>query len=294
MSRKNDYVFKRIFGDPRNKSILISFLNAVLVETIVDVEIMNPELKREHIEDKLGILDIKVTTDRGIYVDVEIQVNYSVAMPKRTLYYWSKVYVEQLAMGSSFSKLMKTVTINIVDYRCFSNDKIHNCFILKERETDEIFTDLMEVHFLELPKIVADEAKAIPDDTLAQWLIFLETKDKEVLEVLSKKNKEIEKAYSIVETMSKSKEERYVYEARQAMIHDIATLEEEKYEEGLKVGREEGREEGIEQGREVGRKEGERLKALEIARKVKQKGILNSAEIAELLGLTSDEVDTLE
>ena len=110
MSRKNDYVFKRIFGDPRNKSILISFLNAVLVETVVDVE---------------------------------IQVNYSVAMPKRTLYYWSKVYVEQLAMSSSFSKLMKTAAINIVDYRCFTNDKMHNCFILKERETDEIFTDLI-------------------------------------------------------------------------------------------------------------------------------------------------------
>lgn len=51
MSRKNDYVFKRIFGDPRNKSILISFLNAILIETIVDVEILNPELKREHLED---------------------------------------------------------------------------------------------------------------------------------------------------------------------------------------------------------------------------------------------------
>lgn len=158
------------------------------------------------------------------------------------------------------------MTINIVDYRCFTNDKIHNCFILKERETGEVFTDLMEVHFLELPKIRADDPKAIPDDALAEGLIFLEMSDKEVLEMLAKKNKEIEKAYSIVETMSKSKKERYLYEARQAMIHDIATLEEEKFEEGLKVGREQGLEQGLEQGKVLGREEGieegERLKAL--------------------------------
>jgi len=30
MSPKNDYAFKRIFGDERNKDVLISFLNAVL------------------------------------------------------------------------------------------------------------------------------------------------------------------------------------------------------------------------------------------------------------------------
>ena len=112
--------------------------------------------------------------------------------------------------------------------------------------------------------------------------------------MLAKKNKEIEKAYSIVETMSKSKEERYVYEACQAMIHDIATLEEEKYEEGLKVGREEGREEGMVQGREVGRKEGERLKVLEIAKRMKIKGVLSNDEISELLGLAVEDVDILE
>ncbi len=55
MSRKNDFVFKRIFGDTRNKSVLIDFLNAVLTEEIDDVEILNTELKREHLEDKQGI-----------------------------------------------------------------------------------------------------------------------------------------------------------------------------------------------------------------------------------------------
>ena len=38
---KNDYVFKKIFGDERNKDILIAFLKAVLKIDIEDVQILN-------------------------------------------------------------------------------------------------------------------------------------------------------------------------------------------------------------------------------------------------------------
>ena len=36
---KNDYVFKKIFGDERNKDILIAFLKAILKIDIKDVQI---------------------------------------------------------------------------------------------------------------------------------------------------------------------------------------------------------------------------------------------------------------
>lgn len=41
MKVKNDYVFKRIFGDENNKDILIDFLKAVLKVNINDIEILN-------------------------------------------------------------------------------------------------------------------------------------------------------------------------------------------------------------------------------------------------------------
>ena len=37
---KNDYVFKKIFGDERNKDILIAFLKAILKIDIKDVQIL--------------------------------------------------------------------------------------------------------------------------------------------------------------------------------------------------------------------------------------------------------------
>ncbi len=62
MSPKNDFVFKMLFGDERNTDILISFLNSVLKDRIEDVILLNTELKKEYIEDKHGILDVRAIT----------------------------------------------------------------------------------------------------------------------------------------------------------------------------------------------------------------------------------------
>lgn len=281
MSRKNDYVFKRIFGDTRNKSVLIDFLNAVLTEEIQDVEILNNELKREHIEDKQGILDVKARTDKGIYIDIEIQIQHTVSMPKRTLYYWSKLYTEQLSPGGSYDELSKTVTINIMNYPCIPNEKKHNKFLLLEHESHEVLTDILEIHFLELSKLQQIDFTSLEPDELTEWMLFIDTPAREVLEMLAKKNKEIKKAYNILEAMSKNKEERMLYESRQAALHDQITREKENYQKGL----EEGIEQGIEKGIEKGRIETQ----LQIAKGMKTIGI-SDEDIMKATGLTADEL----
>lgn len=46
---KNDYVFKRIFGDERNKDILIAFLKSVLKIEIKDVQIVKKDYMYKYI-----------------------------------------------------------------------------------------------------------------------------------------------------------------------------------------------------------------------------------------------------
>ena len=71
MNPKIDFVFKCIFGNEKQPEILISFLNAVFdlpyEKRIVKVEIENPHLKKEEIEDKYSILDIKATANDETY-----------------------------------------------------------------------------------------------------------------------------------------------------------------------------------------------------------------------------------
>ena len=98
---KNDYVFKKIFGDERNKDILIAFLKAILKIDIKDVQILNSELPKENIADKKSILDIRATIDNNVEIDVEIQVARTIYMPQRSLYYWSKIYLSETLRVSS-------------------------------------------------------------------------------------------------------------------------------------------------------------------------------------------------
>jgi hypothetical protein len=60
----NDFVFKLLFGDDRHKSILIAMLKSFvnLPDEEFELVFLDTYLKREHEEDKMGILDVKVKT----------------------------------------------------------------------------------------------------------------------------------------------------------------------------------------------------------------------------------------
>ncbi|MCL2162502.1 MAG: Rpn family recombination-promoting nuclease/putative transposase [Betaproteobacteria bacterium] len=61
----NDAMFKMIFGDERDIGPLVAFLQATLdlpPEDYAEVSLVNPFLAREHPDDKLGILDVRLRT----------------------------------------------------------------------------------------------------------------------------------------------------------------------------------------------------------------------------------------
>jgi len=69
---KIDFVFKNIFGSPKNPKILISFLNATLkpIKKIVSVEIKKTDLEKQYIEDKYSRLDVKATTSNNEIINM--------------------------------------------------------------------------------------------------------------------------------------------------------------------------------------------------------------------------------
>ena len=97
----NDFIFKKIFGEKGNEDILISFINAILKRTnkepIIEIEIIdNKQLTKEVINDKTGIIDVRARTAKGENVDIEVQLNDQGNMDKRTLFYWGKMYLENI------------------------------------------------------------------------------------------------------------------------------------------------------------------------------------------------------
>jgi len=73
LSPKIDFVFKMLFGDPKNVGILTGLLKPVLrlpAKEYAEVTIVDPHLLREHFDDKLGVLDVKVHTQSGMKIDI--------------------------------------------------------------------------------------------------------------------------------------------------------------------------------------------------------------------------------
>ncbi|RIV16395.1 Rpn family recombination-promoting nuclease/putative transposase, partial [Alicyclobacillaceae bacterium I2511] len=182
LSPKVDFIFKQIFGSEENKDILISFLNAVFEDSgqplIVSVELLNPFLEKDALTDKQGVLDVKAKTETGTLLDVEIQLQDHQDMEKRTLFYWAKMFEEQLEEGQSYHKLHKAVTINVLDFNYIPTEKYHTTFHLREDTISDLWlTDLLEIHFVELRKL--QEQSVGIERRLVRWMLFLTAKTKE-------------------------------------------------------------------------------------------------------------------
>ncbi len=87
---KIDCVFKALLGAEENRTLLIHFLNAILVNDlstpIVAVEILNPYNEREFLDDKLSIVDVKARNSRDHIYQVEIQLRSYGHLLTRILY----------------------------------------------------------------------------------------------------------------------------------------------------------------------------------------------------------------
>ena len=238
-----DFVFKKIFGTEKNKPILINFLNAVIKPTtpIKDVEIKNNDIDKDFIEDKFSRLDVKATTSNKEHINIEIQVKNEYNMIQRTLYYWSKMYSEQIQNRDNYSKLERTVCINILNFKYLKNDKYHNAYRLKEITSNEELTDLQEIHFIELPKFNEIGNKEYVEnvekmDALEKWLEFLIEPESNTVRELEKSSEEIRLAKDELYKLSMNSEEREKYNMREKAIYDrISALEGAREEGKLEV-----------------------------------------------------------
>ena len=281
---KMDFIFKNIFGSEKNSRILISFLNAVLDTTcpIVTVNIKNTDIEKGFIEDKFSRLDVKATTSNNEVINIEIQLKNEYNMIKRSLYYWSKMYEEQLGEGDDYSELRRTVCINILNFKYLKNDRFHNGYRLKEITTNEELTDVEEIHFIEIPKLKDDSDER---GMLVNWIEFLKNPESDKVRKLEMSVEEIREAKDELIKISNDSEQRERYEIRAKILKDKNSALNKAKRDGMKA----GMKAGIKQGEEKGKKEAK----LDIAREMIANG-LEVEMIAKLTGLSESEIEALK
>ena len=268
---KMDFVFKNIFGSEKHPNILISFLNATLKpkDLITEVEIKNTDLNKGYIEDKFSRLDVKATTSNNEIINIEIQLKNEYNMIKRSLYYWSKLYSEQLNEGEDYSVLKRTICINILNFKYLKTRMFHSVYRMKEIHTNEELSDIQEIHFIEIPKL---EDGSDEKDMLVAWIEFLKNPESEKVRSLEMSVDEIREAKDELIKMSNDDTQRELYEMRAKTLRDKISALNEAERKGIK--------------------KGEKNKAIEIAKSLINLG-LDKESIAKSTGLDLCEVEKL-
>ena len=238
----NDVLFKFIFGKEERKQITIDFLNAVLNpslgHTIQDLQFSNTEMSPEHDHDKLTRLDVACVLDSGEQVDVEVQVANEKNMARRTLYYWSQMYLMSLPAGKTYRNLKPCITINLVNFSFLPQEDPHAVYGIYNPTNEHQLTKDLAIHFLEIPKYAKQEKKPISEmSKMERWLAYFANQlDRKGKEELAMSEAAIQNAMEAARIFLNNTAERRLYINREMARMDRESQLEEAHEEGLEEG----------------------------------------------------------
>ena len=295
ISPRVDLAFKKIFGVEENKDLLISLINSIVGEQdqVSEVTLLNPYNPKNFKTDKLSILDIKATNQDGKRFNIEIQISDEADYDKRALYYWAKIYTEQLKVAEDYSRLSKAIGIHILNFTSIPEvKKYHNVFHITEKETGLLYFKDLELHTIELKKFSNDLDEELADivlkvkNVLDMWLAFLTRNDLLIADDLPKElnDPNLKKAISVLSVMNFTAEEREAYEDHLKWLRIEANTIKNYEQRGEVRGRAEGRAEG--------KAEGEKEKAIVIAKKMLAEGF-DINIITKITDLTAEEIKAL-
>ena len=177
-----DIAFKKIFGVEENTDLLISLINSIVgaEDQVVEVTLLNPYNAKNFKHDKLSILDVKAKGIDGKRFNIEIQITDEADYDKRALYYWAKLYTEQLKSGDDYALLSKAIGIHILNFSSIPEvTKYHNVFQITEKDTGLLYFKDLELHTIELKKFSENPKEALVDivakvkNSLDMWAAFL-------------------------------------------------------------------------------------------------------------------------
>ena len=280
-----DWSFKRVFGTEVNKDILIEFLKVVFPQfAITDITYIPTEQLGIMEDDRKAIFDVLCKTEDDKTFLVEMQRGAQKHFFERALYYTSfpimkqgkkAIAKEEEGAGPWDFSLDGVFFLGILDFEYEQDEMTEHRYQLLETKTFKQMTDKLELVFVEVAKFNKSEDELETD--LDKWLYLLKNMSTLLERPAALRDRVFGRLFDVAEYARLDDEERKNYVEAMNTARDTYNQIAYAHETGHKEGREEGREE----------------KAYEIARKMIAKG-LDVDTIAELTGLTKDEILTLE
>ena len=287
-----DFGFKKLFGTPLNKDLLISFLNSLFdgKEVVQDLTYLNGENLGNGYGDRRAIFDVYCENEQGETFIVEMQKAEQQFFKDRSVFYSTFPIQNQGKKGIWNFKLKGVYTIGILDFvfpnHEYPQDSLRHEVKLVDVDDKHVFYDKLTFLYLEMPKFnkKEEELKTMFD----KWLFVLHNLSRLMKRPAALQERIFTRLFEQAEIARYTPEERQDYEDSlklyRARKNVLDTAELRGLEKGRKEGRREGRKEGIEQGTfEERRKNAKAMKALGLPLET----------IVKVTGMSADDIDKL-
>ncbi|MCL1997638.1 MAG: Rpn family recombination-promoting nuclease/putative transposase [Turicibacter sp.] len=236
MDLRVDYAFKLLFATGET-FLLISLLNAIfasagIARTVKSLAILSPQLERQSEEDKLSILDVRAVLDDGSEVLIEMHLYDTEELKYKTIHSWARIYNGGVKKGEDYSKQAPVICVSFMAKAVDASEpnKIHKCCKIADIESREIFTDALELHYINMKAFINAVNKANMSK-LEKWLAVLTEKDiadKAMIKGICGQEEDIAMAIATLEKLSMDRYAREAYEKRQQEIEQYFLLVDRK------------------------------------------------------------------
>ena len=254
---KSDVLFKYSLADDKDydcRYLLKLFIEGILNIQCHDIKVLNPDLSRDHVEDKDMILDIRVTVASGEQIDIEMQnSSFSVSQRHRFQLYGAKMLTYQEKKGKKYRYINPVYQIIFINDIDSDNLQLYDTYQSRNKEGKLEKNNLMNQVYVQVPYInVIKQYKKLDEFSELELAIYIfangitddimKLKESKVIEIMKDK----------MERFNQDDELRLAAYNRELNIYAHEMELEESYQngkaEGKKEGREEGKKEGIEEG----------------------------------------------
>jgi predicted transposase/invertase (TIGR01784 family) len=271
LNPQNDVAFKRIFGQEKNKDILLALLNAVLAKQIhrplKEVRFVSPIQEGKTIYQKRSAIDVMCKDQDGCTYIIEMQVEKDSEFRERAQYYAAKSFSNQSKKGDDYVNLKKVIFLAFCNFPIFPEKKdFKSDHQIRDIVTHETDLNKMGFTFVDLSKFKRYETNHVSNLNLEhKFYYFLkyasQIKDNELMEL--SKSPIIDKAFHELVSVFWTTKELEAYETAEKGRRDyyniISQREKESKKEGEKIGMAKGEKIGMAKGKKEGKKEGEKI-----------------------------------
>lgn len=289
-----DWAMKRLLRDKSNYVVLEGFLSTLLEEDLRISRFLESESNQTDETDKFNRADILVEDSKGRLLVIKIQNYRELYYYHQMLYGASDILSRYTDEETDYNKICKIYSINIVYFSMIKSKDyayhgeiifrgLHDSdnFLKLSVRQQELFIgkDAGDI-FPEYYVLRVNDFDKVAKTPLDEWIKFLKTGeiDKEAT------------AKGLPEARERLRIDTLPDAEKRAYYRDMEAL---RYQRSvIKTGWDEGHTEGFKEGRAEGRAEGEKMKAKEVAKRMKEMG-LSVKNIIQCTELTHEEIEEL-